>query len=212
MAIKQVDQNKPIKGFKAFNLDNNMLHCRGYFYAPGKIHNFGVRPKLCKKGFHFCEKIIDVFNYYNSHYGRNRDQYGRLPIRIAKVSAWGHVDHSKHKSAASCLRVDKVLTLEEVLKALKHDKEQTIVTNVVWDKACNWDFRRSCWKGTTRFLALPETLKRSNTNCLKNIKLKDFKGKDKMKVKVTFVKNYFVKNRFISNPLPKIIKIEPIYT
>ena len=54
---------KPVKhiGYKAFDKD---LKCRGFQYKVGKTYVHTEAMKMCAKGFHFCKKLKDVFNYY----------------------------------------------------------------------------------------------------------------------------------------------------
>jgi len=49
------------RGFKGFDKD---LRCRGFQFEPGKTFTEECDPKICKRGFHFCEYPLDIFNYY----------------------------------------------------------------------------------------------------------------------------------------------------
>ena len=55
-------KNKIIKGYKMFNHD---WTCQGFKYKVGKTYKIEGKPELCKKGFHFCEKLEDCFRYYD---------------------------------------------------------------------------------------------------------------------------------------------------
>lgn len=50
-----------IKGYKVFNPD---WTCRGFEYEVGQTYEEDVEPIVCDRGFHFCEKAADCFNYY----------------------------------------------------------------------------------------------------------------------------------------------------
>jgi len=49
------------RGFKGFDKD---MRCRGFQFEPGKTFTEECDPKICKRGFHFCEYPLDIFNYY----------------------------------------------------------------------------------------------------------------------------------------------------
>lgn len=47
--------------YKGFEED---LTCRGFQYEIGKTYTMVGSPEICKRGFHFCRKLIDVLGYY----------------------------------------------------------------------------------------------------------------------------------------------------
>ena len=51
-----------MKGYKVFNKD---WTCRGFYYEVGKTYEMKEDPVCCERGFHFCGKLIDCFNYYD---------------------------------------------------------------------------------------------------------------------------------------------------
>ena len=54
-----------MKAYKAFNQD---MTCRGFQYEEGKTYELpeGQKAKLCKRGFHACERPVDVLSYYDA--------------------------------------------------------------------------------------------------------------------------------------------------
>ena len=50
------------KYYKAFE---NNLTCRGFQYEIGKTYEIEGLPILCNKGFHFCNSVSDVYDYYS---------------------------------------------------------------------------------------------------------------------------------------------------
>lgn len=68
-----------IKGYKIFNPD---WTCRGKQYAcPGEFVE-DAEPIVCKRGMHFCPRIIDCMMYYPLEY-----HLPFLPTKINKVAA-----------------------------------------------------------------------------------------------------------------------------
>lgn len=51
-----------VEGYKATNKD---MTCRGFQYELGKTHTIEGEPEMCYKGFHFCLKLKDTFQYYH---------------------------------------------------------------------------------------------------------------------------------------------------
>ena len=58
---KQTITDNKCKAYKAFNYD---MTCCFFQYEEGKTFKINCKPELCKKGFHACLNLIDVFNYY----------------------------------------------------------------------------------------------------------------------------------------------------
>lgn len=54
-----------VKGFKVFNPDWTCNpNGKPFQYELGGIYEEDVKPMVCDRGFHFCEKAADCFNYY----------------------------------------------------------------------------------------------------------------------------------------------------
>lgn len=54
-----------VKGFKVFNPDWTCNpNGKPFQYAVGGTYEEDVKPMVCDRGFHFCEKAADCFNYY----------------------------------------------------------------------------------------------------------------------------------------------------
>lgn len=93
-----------MKGYKVFNPD---WTCRGFQFEVGKIFTEDVTPVCCDRGFHFCTKIVDCFNYYD--FNPNN--------KVAEVEALGDIDINKDGSKCSTnkIYIIKELTWHEVL-------------------------------------------------------------------------------------------------
>ena len=103
-----------LKGFKVFNPD---WTCRGFQYEVGKTYEENVNPRVCKRGFHFCTKASDCFNYYR--FDPNN--------KVAEVEALGDVDtHSDNsKYSTNKLHIIREVSWQEVLELVNLGKDCT---------------------------------------------------------------------------------------
>ena len=76
-----MEDNHSIRGFKGFDKD---LKCRGFQYEVGKTYDLKGEVECCKRGFHFCENPLEVFDYYPP-----------CASRFCQVEGGGSVDASK---------------------------------------------------------------------------------------------------------------------
>ena len=93
-----------VHGYKGFTHD---MTCRGFQYEPGKTYEMDGVIEPCERGFHFCRKMADVFNYY--------DEKG---CRYAEVEAVGKVVEYGDKSVTNKIRIIRELTWTEVLEVM----------------------------------------------------------------------------------------------
>ena len=86
--------NDIIKGFKAFNKDDEGIYCRNFRFEIGGFYKEDSAI-ICNKGFHFCEKIIDTLNYYS----RNES------VVYCEVIGWGQFDSENDKVCTSNIHI-----------------------------------------------------------------------------------------------------------
>jgi len=55
-------KKQPLKGYKVFNPD---FTCKNFKYEVGKTYKMDGEISICNRGFHFCIKAPDCFNYYS---------------------------------------------------------------------------------------------------------------------------------------------------
>ena len=60
--------NGKCKAYKAFNAD---MSCREFQYKEGETYEIEEEPILCRRGFHACLRLTDVFNYYYGEFGKD---------------------------------------------------------------------------------------------------------------------------------------------
>jgi hypothetical protein len=107
-----------MKGYKVFNPD---WTCRGFQYDVGKTYEMDEKPICCKRGFHFCEKASDCFNYYS--FDPNN--------KVAEVEALGDIDTNKDDSKCSTnkIHIIREITWQEVLDLINLGKACTGLCN-----------------------------------------------------------------------------------
>ena len=129
-----------MKGYKVFNKD---WTCRGFQYEVGKTYEMKEDPVCCRRGFHFCERLVDCFNYYifNSE------------NKVAEVEALGEIDKADNKSCTNKIKIVRELTWHEVLDLVNAGKDNTGKSNT---GNCNtgnkntWDCNIGDWNTGNR--------------------------------------------------------------
>lgn len=103
-----------MKGYKVFNPD---WTCRDMQFEVGKSYEMEEEPVVCKRGFHFCEKIVDCFEYYG-FYSNNK---------VAEIEAFGELDfeESGNKHCTNKIKIIRELTWYEVLELVNTGKDCT---------------------------------------------------------------------------------------
>ena len=133
-AIKSIEEEEYIwvKGFKGTNKD---MRCQDdYQYELGKQFDLDadVEPVICSKGFHFCKRLENVFNYYKIGDGNRFFEVEALikksdlePKNKSKLDQRSKLDMSfanyDDKYAAKSIRFIRELTMDEVFEALGTD-------------------------------------------------------------------------------------------
>ena len=112
-------ENKGVIGYKVFYPD---WTCRGRFqYEVGKVYEMDEKPECCSKGFHFCRKLADCFNYYRF----------KPNNKVAKVIALGEIDEEDDdsKCCTNKIKIVEELSWEEVLKLVNAGEGNTGLCN-----------------------------------------------------------------------------------
>lgn len=108
-----------MKGYKVFNPD---WTCRGFQYSVGETFEEDVTPSCCEKGFHFCTKLKDCFNYYP--FGPHN--------KVAEIEAVGEIDveviDAEVDGSLHCtnkIKIIREISWEEVLRMVNTGKANT---------------------------------------------------------------------------------------
>ena len=100
-----------MKGYKVFNPD---WTCRDMQFEVGKSYEMEEEPVVCKRGFHFCEKAADCFQYYKF----DSDN------KVAEIEAFGELDfeEDKKKHCTNKIKIISELNWHEVLNLVNTGK------------------------------------------------------------------------------------------
>ena len=107
-----------MKGYKVFNPD---WTCRGFQYNVGQVYEMDEKPICCDRGFHFCKKASDCFQYYS--FDPNN--------KVAEVEALGDIDANNNGSKCSTnkIHIIREITWQEVLDLVNLGKGCTGLCN-----------------------------------------------------------------------------------
>lgn len=127
---KGVEEWVWVTGYKG--TDNDMK-CRDYQYEMNKQHDMpeGSEIEICYSGFHFCDKIEDVFRYYRIERG-NRFFEVKALVRRWKKNGTYTIEQNNDKMAAKSIVFTRELTTEEIFK---HINEPDVA---------NWTYEQKC--------------------------------------------------------------------
>ena len=95
-------------GYKGFDKD---LKCKGYQFIVGEVATKAEKekPRMCSEdGFHYCNKLSDVFEYYNR----------TSKHRFCEVEVLGNFTDDGNKSITTSLRVLKEIPQSEIFESL----------------------------------------------------------------------------------------------
>lgn len=92
-----------MKGYKVF--DSNWS-CKGMQYKVGEKFEMIEKPIICMRGYHFCKKIVDCFNYYNFSPSN----------KFAEIEAYGDIVCEEEKCCTNKIKIIRELSWKEVLK------------------------------------------------------------------------------------------------
>ena len=103
-----------MRGYKVFNSD---WTCRDMQYEVGKSYEMTDEPVICERGFHFCEKLVDCFDYYE--FDSNN--------KVAEIEAYGDLDIEEgcNKCCTNKIKIIHELNWHEVLDLVNTGKDCT---------------------------------------------------------------------------------------
>ena len=119
-----------VKGFKVFNPDWTCNpNGKPFQYVVGGTYEEDVKPMVCDRGFHFCEKAADCFNYYQFN----------PENKVAEVLALGEVDTDGTKSCTNKIQIVREIPWAELLEIVNTGKGCTGLCNSGNWNSGNWN-------------------------------------------------------------------------
>jgi hypothetical protein len=91
-----------IKGYKATDKDGK---CRDQQFKVGETYAIDGDLRMCSNGFHFCEKMLDVYEYYPKN----------TETRVFEIEASGKIEKESTKSVTSKIKIVRELEVGEIL-------------------------------------------------------------------------------------------------
>ena len=134
-----------VTGYKGTDRD---MKCRDYQYEMNKRHDMpeGSEIDICRSGFHFCDKIEDVFRYYCVESG-NRFFEVKALVRRWNKNGYYTFEHRDDKMAAKSIQFVRELTTEEIFEHL--DEPDTVY----------WTYEQKCKARDTSIKKYRNTIK-----------------------------------------------------
>jgi hypothetical protein len=98
---RRIKMKRYVYGYKVTGPDSK---CRDFKYEAGTRYKYDNKIKLCKSGFHFCEKLIDCFSYYRFS----------PENKVFKIIARGKIITGDNKSVTNDIEIIEELSWQEV--------------------------------------------------------------------------------------------------
>ena len=98
-----------IIGIKGFDKD---LKCRNYQFRIGKTFEEDLTPKLCGRGFHYCQTLSDVFQYYPNKNGN----------RFCVIEVLGKVESGVDKCCTNKIKIVRELNRDEICSGITQEE------------------------------------------------------------------------------------------
>lgn len=104
-------------GYKVFNED---WTCKDFQYKVGETYTYDGEIVPCKAGFHFCEHLVNCYDYY----GFNKNN------KVALIEATGKTIQDKNKTVTDKITIVKELSWDEVQKLVNFGANNTGLKNI----------------------------------------------------------------------------------
>lgn len=102
-----------VKNYKAFDLENGNLSCRYTSFSPKEWSNQIDDIELCRRGYHYCTNLFDIFNYY---FGEIDKDIAIYECEVGDVTRSRRDGDSKH--VTNKIKPVKRLYREDIIRIL----------------------------------------------------------------------------------------------
>jgi len=116
--ISPIDDYVFIEGYKG---TDEYINCKGFKYELNTLYDLGEEPLMCRKGFHYCLNLKDVYKYYPLN-GKNR--YFRVNGLVKKSNADDVYNGKIDKLVAREIVFIEEIDVSEELNKLKEEKRK----------------------------------------------------------------------------------------
>jgi hypothetical protein len=128
------------KGIKAFDKG---LKCRYFQFKEGGEYKIRGNPKLCERGFHYCENPLDVLDYYDL-----------CDSEFAEVISLGETKTDGRKTVTNHIKINAKIDLTGFIKAsIDYLFEKTKVATCKYIEAASGDYSQLAAAGGSSQLA-----------------------------------------------------------
>ena len=102
-----------VKNYKAFDLENGNLSCRCTSFSPKEWSDQIDDIELCRRGYHYCTNLFDIFNYY---FGKIDEDIAIYECEVCNVTRQRKDGDSKH--VTNKIKPVKRLYREDIIRIL----------------------------------------------------------------------------------------------
>ena len=102
-----------VKNYKAFDLENGNLSCRCTSFSPKEWSDQIDDIELCRRGYHYCTNLFDIFNYY---FGEIDEDIAIYECEVGDVTRQRKDGDSKH--VTNKIKPVKRLYREDIIRIL----------------------------------------------------------------------------------------------
>ena len=98
--------------YKAFDFKTRKLKCRGLEYQEGEWSEEITDISICERGYHFCDNLFAIFNYYSGEIDKD--------IVIYECEVWDKEFSRQDKTVTNRIKPIKRIYRKDIIKILNN--------------------------------------------------------------------------------------------